>query len=116
MSERYKMCLLPKMYKQNSRFKMLIKGESQKVRALWSLYKIPPEHDSLKSRHPQERILYPPLHCPVVDVAKMNWAFKLYDVDNDGMIDIKEMAVIMETLDSIEGVVPGIQMATLPLD
>ena len=37
----------------------------------------------------------------------MNWAFKLYDVDNDGMIDINEIAVIMETLDSIEGVKPG---------
>ena len=42
-----------------------------------------------------------------LDAAKLNWAFKLYDVDNDGMIDIKEMAVIMETLDSIEGVKPG---------
>ena len=37
----------------------------------------------------------------------MNWAFKLYDVDNDGMIDINEIAVIMQTLDSIEGVKPG---------
>jgi Ca2+-binding EF-hand superfamily protein len=37
----------------------------------------------------------------------LNWAFKLYDVDNDGMIDLHEMSVIMETLDSIEGIKPG---------
>ena len=43
-------------------------------------------------------------------MAKLNWAFKLYDVDNDGMIDLKEMSVIMETLDSIDGVVPGNQV------
>ena len=42
-----------------------------------------------------------------LDDAKLNWAFKLYDVDNDGMVDMKEISVIMETLDSIEGVVPG---------
>ncbi len=42
-----------------------------------------------------------------LDSAKLNWAFKLYDVDNDGMIDLQEMSVIMETLDSIEGIKPG---------
>ncbi len=42
-----------------------------------------------------------------LDSAKLNWAFKLYDVDNDGMIDLHEMSVIMETLDSIEGIKPG---------
>ena len=41
------------------------------------------------------------------DTEKVNWAFKLYDVDNDGMIDINEISVIMQTLDSIEGVLPG---------
>ena len=39
--------------------------------------------------------------------AKLNWAFKLYDVDNDGVIDLGEMAVIMETMDDIDGVIPG---------
>ena len=39
----------------------------------------------------------------IVDSAKLNWAFKLYDVDNDGLIDLEEMSIIMETLDSIEG-------------
>ena len=34
---------------------------------------------------------------------KLNWAFKLYDIDNDGLVDLHEMAVIMETLDDIEG-------------
>ena len=38
---------------------------------------------------------------------KLNWAFKLYDIDNDGLVDLHEMAVIMETLDDIEGVKPG---------
>ena len=38
---------------------------------------------------------------------KLNWAFKLYDIDNDGLVDMKEMAVIMETLDDIEGVKSG---------
>jgi Ca2+-binding EF-hand superfamily protein len=48
-----------------------------------------------------ENVLY-------VDSAKLNWAFKLYDVDNDGMIDLHEMSVIMETLDRIEGIKPGL--------
>ena len=43
----------------------------------------------------------------IVDSAKLNWAFKLYDVDNDGLIDLEEMSIIMETLDSIEGIKPG---------
>ena len=34
--------------------------------------------------------------------SKLVWVFKLYDVDNDGIIDIDEMASIMETLDSLE--------------
>ena len=38
---------------------------------------------------------------------KLNWAFKLYDIDNDGLVDLHEMAVIMETLDDIEGVKAG---------
>jgi Ca2+-binding EF-hand superfamily protein len=37
----------------------------------------------------------------------LKWAFKLYDMDNNGVIDIKEMAAIIETLDCIEGVKPG---------
>ena len=39
---------------------------------------------------------------------KLNWAFKLYDIDNDGLVDLHEMAVIMEALDDIEGVKPGV--------
>ena len=54
---------------------------------------------------PLKFVLKSCLNC--VDDAKLNWAFKLYDVDNDGMVDMKEISVIMETLDSIEGVVPG---------
>ena len=38
---------------------------------------------------------------------KLNWAFKLYDIDNDGLVDQREMAIIMETLDDIEGVKSG---------
>ena len=34
--------------------------------------------------------------------SKLAWVFKLYDVDNDGVIDIEEMASIMETLESLE--------------
>ena len=26
-------------------------------------------------------------------VEKLNWAFKLYDIDNDGLVDLHEMAV-----------------------
>ena len=40
--------------------------------------------------------------------AKLNWAFKLYDVNNDGVIDLKEMAVIIEMMDNLDGVIPGI--------
>ena len=39
--------------------------------------------------------------------AKLNWAFKLYDVNNDGVIDLKEMAVIIEMMDNLDGVIPG---------
>ena len=41
--------------------------------------------------------------------AKLNWAFKLYDVNNDGVIDLKEMAVIIEMMDNLDGVIPGIR-------
>ena len=37
------------------------------------------------------------------------WAFRLYDMDNNGVIDIDEMANIIDTLDCIEGVKPGNQ-------
>ncbi len=32
----------------------------------------------------------------------MAWVFKLYDVDNDGIIDVTEMAAIMETMECLE--------------
>ena len=35
------------------------------------------------------------------------WAFRLYDMDNNGVIDIDEMSNIIDTLDCIEGVKPG---------
>jgi Ca2+-binding EF-hand superfamily protein len=34
--------------------------------------------------------------------SKLVWVFKLYDVDNDGVLDIDELASIMETLESLE--------------
>ena len=49
----------------------------------------------------------------VLAQAKLNWAFKLYDVDNDGVIDLHEMAVIIETIDDIDGVRPGTQCRLL---
>ena len=36
------------------------------------------------------------------EASKLAWVFKLYDVDNDGIIDVHEMAFIMETMDCIE--------------
>ena len=47
-----------------------------------------------------KRILLP-------DEDKLKWAFKLYDVNNDGTIDAREMEAIIDTLDCIEGVKPG---------
>ena len=41
------------------------------------------------------------------DEDKLKWAFRLYDMDNNGVIDMDEMAAIIETLDCIEGVKPG---------
>ena len=38
---------------------------------------------------------------------KLNWAFKLYDVGNDGVIDLAEMVTIIETVDDIDGVKAG---------
>ena len=34
--------------------------------------------------------------------SKLAWVFKLYDVDNDGIIDVYEMAHIMEIMDCLE--------------
>ena len=34
--------------------------------------------------------------------SRLAWVFKLYDVDNDGVIDVKEMAFIMETLETLD--------------
>ena len=45
--------------------------------------------------------------------AKLNWAFKLYDVDNDGFIDLKEMTIIIEMMDDLDGIKPGIIIKTL---
>ena len=41
------------------------------------------------------------------DEEKLKWAFRLYDLDNNGEIDIEEMANIIDTLDCIEGVHAG---------
>ena len=46
-------------------------------------------------------------HCYQIDEEKLRWSFRLYDMDNNGVIDMEEMIVIIETLDSIEGVKPG---------
>ena len=45
--------------------------------------------------------------CLKIDEEKLRWTFRLYDMDNNGVIDMEEMIVIIETLDSIEGVKPG---------
>ena len=45
-----------------------------------------------------------------LDEEKLRWSFRLYDMDNNGVIDMEEMIVIIETLDSIEGVKPGEEM------
>ena len=42
------------------------------------------------------------------DEARLDWAFKLYDVDNDGIIDIENIAAIMRTLDAMEGLSKGL--------
>ena len=34
--------------------------------------------------------------------SKLAWVFKLYDVDNDGVIDVGEMTSIMKTLEHLE--------------
>ena len=35
------------------------------------------------------------------DKEKLQWAFRLYDVDNTGTINVKEMASILETMDQV---------------
>ena len=37
------------------------------------------------------------------DKEKLQWAFRLYDVDNSGTINVKEMASILETMDQVLG-------------
>ena len=34
--------------------------------------------------------------------SRLAWVFKLYDVDNDGVIDVDEMARVMETFENLE--------------
>ena len=34
--------------------------------------------------------------------SRLDWVFKLYDVDNDGIIDVLEMASIMETMECLD--------------
>ena len=41
------------------------------------------------------------------DMDKLKFSFRLYDVDNNGVVDMEEVTAIIETLDSIEGVKPG---------
>ena len=41
------------------------------------------------------------------DMDKLKFSFRLYDVDNNGVVDIEDVTAIIETLDSIEGVKPG---------
>ena len=38
---------------------------------------------------------------------KLKFSFRLYDMDNNGVVDMEEVTAIIETLDSIEGVKPG---------
>lgn len=35
--------------------------------------------------------------------SKLKWAFKLFDVDNNGSLEVAEMIAVMETLESIDG-------------
>ena len=41
------------------------------------------------------------------DMDKLKFSFRLYDMDNNGVVDMEEVTAIIETLDSIEGVKPG---------
>jgi len=34
---------------------------------------------------------------------KLQWAFRLYDVDDSGSINLKEIVAIMETLEQVRG-------------
>ena len=37
------------------------------------------------------------------DDERLKWAFKLYDKDGSGTINVKEMASVLETLDGLDG-------------
>lgn len=39
--------------------------------------------------------------------SKLKWAFKLFDVDNNGSLEVGEMISVMETLESIDGETPN---------
>ena len=42
-------------------------------------------------------------HCRS-EKEKLQWAFRLYDVDDSGSINLKEITAIMETLDQVRKV------------
>ena len=45
---------------------------------------------------------------------KLKFSFRLYDMDNNGVVDMEEVTAIIETLDSIEGVKPGRKLLMKP--
>ena len=45
---------------------------------------------------------------------KLKFSFRLYDMDNNGVVDMEEVTAIIETLDSIEGVKPGRKLLVKP--
>ena len=55
-------------------------------------------------------IPYNPFYFQAIDLVtrksddeRLKWAFKLYDKDGSGTINVKEMAAVIETLEGLDG-------------